>query len=43
MLAGCVSGAQIKEDYLNSIQNAGFEKVEIKKEKEIVLPNDVLE
>lgn len=31
---GCVSGAILKEDYLKKIENAGFEKVEIKESKE---------
>jgi arsenite methyltransferase len=30
---GCVSGAILKEDYLKKIENAGFEKVEIKQSK----------
>lgn len=42
MYAGCVSGAIQKEDYLEHIQNAGFENIAIQKEKPIVLPDDIL-
>lgn len=42
MYAGCVSGAIQKDKYLNHIFMAGFQKLSIQKEKEIVLPNDIL-
>ena len=42
MYAGCVSGAIQKEDYLNIISQNGFKNVSIKKEKEIILPDDIL-
>lgn len=42
MYAGCVSGAIQKEDYLKIINDIGFKNVQIKKEKRIVLPNDIL-
>lgn len=42
MYAGCVSGALQKDDYLRKIYNAGFEEIEIMKEKEVVLPDDIL-
>ncbi|MCF8297333.1 MAG: arsenite methyltransferase [Saprospiraceae bacterium] len=42
MYAGCVSGALQKDDYLGKIYNAGFEEIEIMKEKEIILPDDIL-
>jgi SAM-dependent methyltransferase len=42
MYAGCVSGAIKKDEYLANIITAGFEKVEIKKEKPIILPDDLL-
>jgi len=41
--AGCVSGAIQKNDYLREIAKAGFEKIEIKKEKTIIIPNEILE
>ncbi|MDZ7741109.1 MAG: arsenite methyltransferase [Bacteroidota bacterium] len=42
MYAGCVSGALQKRDYLNEIRKAGFGSVEIKKEKQIVIPDDIM-
>jgi len=42
MYAGCVSGAIQKEEYLNIILNAGFKKIEIRKEKEVILPDEIL-
>jgi arsenite methyltransferase len=42
MYAGCVSGAMLKEDYLKVINTAGFKNVQVKKEKEISLPDDLL-
>lgn len=42
MYAGCVSGAIQKNEYLETIQNAGFHKVGIHKYKKIELPNPVL-
>ena len=41
--AGCVSGAIQKSDYLGEIANAGFEKIEIRKEKTILIPDEILE
>ncbi|HQW55896.1 MAG TPA: arsenite methyltransferase [Saprospiraceae bacterium] len=43
MYAGCVSGAVQKEEYLQFIEAAGFENVVIQKEKEIYLPDDILQ
>jgi ubiquinone/menaquinone biosynthesis C-methylase UbiE len=43
MYAGCVSGALQKEDYLNTVTEAGFRDIIIHKEKEIVLPDEILE
>ena len=40
--AGCVAGALQQEDYLNTIRNAGFTNVEIKKTKTIKLPDSLL-
>lgn len=42
MYAGCVSGAIQKDLYLGLINAAGFENVVVQKEKEIVLPEDIL-
>ena len=42
MYAGCVSGALQQEEYLNTILQSGFENVEIKKTKRIILPDDLL-
>ncbi len=42
MYAGCVAGAIQKEDYLSMIRDAGFEGVEIQKEKVITVPRDIL-
>ncbi len=43
MYAGCVSGAIQKEDYLGFIAEAGFQNVEIQKEKPINIPKDILD
>lgn len=42
MYAGCVSGAIQKEDYLDIVKNAGFKNIDIRKEKEIILPDEIL-
>lgn len=42
MYAGCISGALDREDYLNTIKEAGFQNVEVLKEREINLPDDLL-
>jgi len=42
MYAGCVSGALPKEEYLSIIKDAGFMDVEVKKEKKIELPEELL-
>ncbi len=43
MYAGCVSGAVDFKEYLDIIKNQGFKGITIHKEKEIVLPGEVLE
>ena len=43
MYVGCVAGALQKNVYLEIIQQAGFEKIEIQKEKVITLPDDILQ
>ncbi|MBS1585463.1 MAG: arsenite methyltransferase [Bacteroidetes bacterium] len=42
MYAGCVSGAIQKDEYLGLIKDAGFESITLQKEKEIIIPNDIL-
>lgn len=42
MYAGCVSGAIQKETYLGFIKEAGFEAITIQKEKQIIIPDDIL-
>lgn len=42
MYAGCVSGALQKEDYLLAIEKAGFRDVTLHKQKEILIPDDIL-
>jgi SAM-dependent methyltransferase len=42
LYAGCVSGALLKEAYINTIQNAGFSDIEIKKERQIIVPDEML-
>jgi len=42
MYAGCVSGALQKEKYLSIIKQSGFKNIQIRKEKEILLPDDIL-
>jgi SAM-dependent methyltransferase len=42
MYAGCVSGAIAKAEYLGIIEKAGFANVSVPKEREIMLPDDLL-
>ena len=42
MYAGCVAGALPREEYLGIIKEAGFVNVEIKKDRKIELPDDLL-
>lgn len=42
LYAGCVSGAISKNDYLTTIQKAGFINVKLQKEKKIELPEEFL-
>ena len=39
LYAGCVSGATQKNDYINTIRNAGFSNISIQKEKPIEIPD----
>ncbi len=42
LYAGCVSGALDRDEYLQIIEEAGFNNIEIKKTKKIELPEDLL-
>ncbi len=42
MYAGCVAGAINKHDYINHIRKQGFEGIEIKKEKKVIIPGSIL-
>ncbi len=42
MYAGCVAGAISKDDYIRIIENLGFKDIHIHKEKEILLPDEIL-
>lgn len=42
LYAGCISGAIQKSQYLNYIEEAGFENITIQKEKPIYIPEDIL-
>jgi ubiquinone/menaquinone biosynthesis C-methylase UbiE len=43
LYAGCVSGAVQKEEYLGMIREAGFTNITLQKEKEIILPAEILQ
>jgi arsenite methyltransferase len=43
MYAGCVSGAIQKQVYLELIETNGFANINIQKEKEIIIPDDILQ
>lgn len=42
MYAGCVSGAIKKEEYLKIIKDSGFKNIEVQKEREIEVPDEIL-
>ena len=42
LYAGCISGAIQKDEYLGIITEAGFQNIILQKEKEILLPDEVL-
>ncbi len=42
MYAGCVSGAIQKQVYLELIEQNGFVNISVQKEKQIIIPNDIL-
>ncbi len=43
LYAGCISGAIQKSEYLSIIEQTGFENITVQKEKQIVIPDDILE
>ncbi|HVO72660.1 MAG TPA: arsenite methyltransferase [Ignavibacteriaceae bacterium] len=42
MYAGCVAGALRQEEYLEIIKDAGFKNIQIKKSKDVGLPDELL-
>ncbi|HEX9826747.1 MAG TPA: arsenite methyltransferase [Flavobacteriaceae bacterium] len=42
MYAGCVAGAIQKSEYLQFIQETGFQNIKVQKEKPIIIPDDIL-
>lgn len=42
LYAGCVSGALVKEDYLQLIKEAGFTNIKVQKERKNELPDEML-
>jgi len=42
MIAGCVAGAMLEEEYLAAMKTVGFKNIVVKKEKTIDLPDAVL-
>ena len=42
LYAGCVSGAQQMDEYLNTIKQAGFTNITIQKERVINIPNEIM-
>jgi len=42
LYAGCISGAMVKDEYLNTITKSGFKSVEVKKQKTVYLPDSFL-
>jgi len=42
MYAGCISGAIQKETYLQLVKNQGFVNISLQKEKDIIVPDEIL-
>jgi len=42
MYAGCVSGASQMKDYIDFIKQTGFSNIFIKKQKEVVIPKEIM-
>jgi ubiquinone/menaquinone biosynthesis C-methylase UbiE len=43
LYAGCVSGAIQKKEYLGIIEESGFVNISLQKEKEIIIPDNILQ
>ena len=43
LYAGCISGAIQKQEYLDIIAEAGFTHINLQKEKEIIIPDNILQ
>jgi len=43
LYAGCISGAIQKQEYLDIITEAGFNSIGLQKEKQIIIPDDILQ
>lgn len=43
MYAGCISGAIQKHDYIDIVKKCSFVNVKVQKEKEIILPEEILQ
>jgi len=43
LYAGCISGAQQMDEYLKTIKEAGFTNVTVQKEREITIPNELMQ
>jgi ubiquinone/menaquinone biosynthesis C-methylase UbiE len=42
MYAGCIAGAMQKQTYLELIERNGFKNIRIQQEKQIIIPDDIL-
>ena len=42
MYAGCVAGASNKKEYLEHIEQAGFQNIALQKERSVTIPDDIL-
>ncbi len=42
LYAGCIGGAQVKEEYLRGLASAGFKGIQIVRERELPIPDGVL-
>lgn len=42
MYAGCVAGAISRDTYIEEVKHAGFSDIQVHKEKEVVLPDEML-
>lgn len=42
LYVGCIGGAQVKSDYLRSLDSAGFKGIQIVRERELSIPDKVL-